>query len=159
MPDAEVTTSSDAVIGEIEVEAPPEKVFRALTDRGQLMHWWGQSGPCKASLWEFDARVGGKWRFEAADQTGRLVINGISDFKAHGEILEFDPPRVLAYTWFGNWHQDPSRPTKVRWELSSKGKGTLVKVTHSGLAQEAAARKDYSGGWPGVLEYLRKYCE
>jgi hypothetical protein len=34
-----------------------------------------------------------------------------------------------------------------------------VKVTHSGLAQEPAARKDYSGGWLGVVEKLKEFAE
>jgi len=34
-----------------------------------------------------------------------------------------------------------------------------VKVTHSGRSEQPIARKDYSGGWPGVLELLQKYCE
>jgi len=34
-----------------------------------------------------------------------------------------------------------------------------VKVTHSGLAQEPVARQDYSGGWPGVVEYLKNFVE
>ncbi len=159
MPDAAMNTTLDAVMGEVEIEAPPEKVFRALTDAGQLMTWWGQSGPCKATVWEMEARPGGQWRFASSDSSGKLVINGVSDFKAHGEILEYSPPRLLVYTWIANWHQDPNRVTVVRWDLTPTTNGTLVKVTHSGLAQEAAARTDYSGGWPGVLEYLRKFCQ
>jgi hypothetical protein len=34
-----------------------------------------------------------------------------------------------------------------------------LRVTHSGLADQPIARKDYSGGWPGVLELLQKYSE
>jgi hypothetical protein len=34
-----------------------------------------------------------------------------------------------------------------------------VKVTHSGLTQEDAARKDYSSGWAGVLDALKKFTE
>jgi hypothetical protein len=37
--------------------------------------------------------------------------------------------------------------------------GTLLKVIHSGLANEDVARKDYSGGWLGVLESLKKFAE
>jgi uncharacterized protein YndB with AHSA1/START domain len=66
---------------------------------------------------------------------------------------------VLAYTWIANWHNNKSRKTIVRWELSAKDSGTLVKVTHRGLAQEEVARKDYQGGWPGVMEQLKKYVE
>jgi uncharacterized protein YndB with AHSA1/START domain len=83
----------------------------------------------------------------------------VSEFECHGEIVEYDPPRVLAYTWLANWHDDASRRTIVRWELTSKAAGTHVKVTHSGLAQEPTARKDYSGGWPGVVEMLKKFVE
>ena len=46
-----------------------------------------------------------------------------------------------------------------RWELSATKTGTKVKVTHSGLADQPVARKDYAGGWPGLLELLRKFCE
>jgi len=34
-----------------------------------------------------------------------------------------------------------------------------LRVTHSGLADQPIARKDYGGGWLGVLELLQKYCE
>jgi uncharacterized protein YndB with AHSA1/START domain len=104
-----------------------------------------------------DARPGGTWRFSAT-QAGKN-INGVTEFKCSGEILEFDPPRVLAYTWIANWHADKSRTTVVRWELSAKDGGTLVKVTHSGLVQEEVARNDYQGGWPGVVERLKEYIE
>jgi len=32
-------------------------------------------------------------------------------------------------------------------------------VTHSGLAELPIARKDYAGGWPGVLQQLRQFVE
>jgi uncharacterized protein YndB with AHSA1/START domain len=106
-----------------------------------------------------DARLGGKWRFEASDPSGKFSVNGVSRFTAYGEITEFDPPHVLAYTWLGNWHDHPERPSMARWELSATKSGTRVRVTHSGLSDQPIARKDYAGGWPGLLELLRKYCE
>ena len=159
MSSAQITTGQDSIVTEIEVAAPPERVFTALTDPKQLMRWWRGEDTCKPKLWEMDARVGGRWRFETADPNGEIIVNGISDFKANGEILEYDPPRVLAYTWIANWHDQPGRTTLVRWELTPVGKGTRVKVTHSGLAEEPVARKDYSGGWPGVVEFLKTFVE
>jgi uncharacterized protein YndB with AHSA1/START domain len=47
----------------------------------------------------------------------------------------------------------------VRWELTPSASGTHVKVTHSGLVQEPEARKDYIGGWPGVVEKLKQFVE
>ena len=154
-----VTPDLDAIVSEIEIAAPPERVFRALTDAKQLIHWWGDQEACRATVWEMDARPGGKWRFEASDPSGKLVINGVREFKAHGEILEYSPPRYLVYTWIANWHEKPDLVTVVIWDLKATRNGTHVKMTHSGLAEIAVARKDYTGGWPGVVELLKKYAE
>jgi uncharacterized protein YndB with AHSA1/START domain len=156
MATAIVTPDQGAIVSEVEIAAPPERVFKALVDPAQLMTWWN-SDECKTEYFEMDARRGGKWRFGTRKST--LDVNGVNQFFCHGEVLEYDPPRILAYTWIANWHDDKERRTTVRWELSPAGKGTKVRVTHSGLAQENVARKDYSGGWPGVVEALKKYVE
>jgi hypothetical protein len=52
-----------------------------------------------------------------------------------------------------------SQRTIVRWELAASKGGTLLRVTHSGLAELPVARKDYSGGWPSVVEDLKKFVE
>ena len=159
MATAAVTPDNDAVLAEVFIAAPPERVFQAITDPEQMPLWWGQQGLYRVTEWKADLRPGGKWRYELTDPSRNKVINGVRNFKAHGEITEFDPPRVLAYTWLGNWHEHPERPSTARWELSATRTGTRVKVTHSGLANEPIVRKDYAGGWPGVLEKLRKHCE
>jgi uncharacterized protein YndB with AHSA1/START domain len=159
MPNSIVTADQDALVTEIEVAAPPSRVFEALTDAKQMFRWWGSKGPCKSKVWEFDARVGGKWRMQAYDTTDQLSINGVKDFQASGEVVEFDPPRVLAYTWEANWHDDASKSTLVRWELFPTKNGTRVTVTHSGLRNQPKARADYSGGWPGVVHELKSYVE
>jgi uncharacterized protein YndB with AHSA1/START domain len=155
MPTA-IHTHEDAIITEIEIAAPPDRVFQALTDGDQLMHWF-TSPECPAKYWKMDARLGGQYGY--ATVKGKVEVNGVNEFECHGEIVEFDPPRVIAYTWLANWHDDATRRTVVRWELASTSGGTHVKVTHSGLAQEPTARKDYSGGWPDVVEMLKKFVE
>ena len=57
---SQITPDQDAIVGEVEIAAPPEQVFRALTDPAQLIRWWGDD-ICKTSVWEMDARHGGKW--------------------------------------------------------------------------------------------------
>jgi uncharacterized protein YndB with AHSA1/START domain len=156
MTTATISTDKDAIISEIQIAAPPERVFRALTDPKELLQWFTEES-CKHKLWEMDAKVGGRWRFQT--EKSKHVVNGVDEFEGHGEVLEIDPPRLLVYTWIANWHADPKRKTVVRWELKPSRGGTLVKVTHSGLADEDAARKDYSGGWPGVVELLKKFIE
>jgi uncharacterized protein YndB with AHSA1/START domain len=151
-----IHTHEDAIITEIEIAAPAERVFTALTDGSQLMQWF-RSPECPAKHWKMDARLGGRYSY--ATQKGTVAVNGVTEFECHREIVEYAPPRVLAYTWLANWHDDATRRTVVRWELTPKSGGTQVKVTHSGLAQEPTARKDYSGGWPGVVEMLKKFVE
>ena len=156
MTQAIVTPDQDAIVSEVHINAPAERVFQALTDPKQLMRWWN-SDECQAEFFEMDARRGGQWRF--GTRSSKINVNGVNQFFCQGEVLEYDPPRLLAYTWIANWHDDKSRRTVVRWELTPAKSGTTVKVTHSGLADEAVARKDYSGGWPGVVEMLKKFVE
>ena len=151
-----ITPDSDAIVSEIHIAAPPARVFQALTDSAALTRWF-TSPDCPVKFWEMDARPSGRYRY--ATGKGTVVVNGVSEFECHGEILELDPPHLLVYSWIANWHDDKSRPTVVRWELAADAAGTRVKVTHSGLAQENVARKDYSGGWPEVLEMLKKFAE
>lgn len=151
-----VTPDQDAVVSEIQVSAPPERVFKAISDAGELKRWF-TSPECPVKFWKMDARVGGHYSY--ATEKGSIVVNGIREFECHGEILEYDPPHRLVYTWIGNWHDQPGARTIVRWELIPKANGTHVRVTHSGLSSLPVARKDYTGGWPGVVEQLKKFVE
>jgi uncharacterized protein YndB with AHSA1/START domain len=104
-----------------------------------------------------DVRLGGKWRFVSKERTGS---GAGKTFDHHGEILELDPPRLLAYSWFADWHEKPlSQRTVVRWELAPTKTGTRLTVTHSGLAEMPAARLGYSQGWPGLLQSIKKFSE
>ena len=156
MPKSVITPNQDAIISEVKIEVPPEVVFRALTESDQLVRWFTDVS-CPSRFWHLEARLGGSYSY-ATGQTG-MVVNGVSEFKCGGEIVEYDPPRLLVYTWIANWHLDKEKETLVRWELTPTASGTHVRVTHSGLAQDPEARKDYSGGWTGVVEKLKQFVE
>jgi uncharacterized protein YndB with AHSA1/START domain len=156
MAKASLTPDRDAVISEVEIAAPPERVFQALVDQKQVMQWW-TSDDCQIESFSLEPRQGGRWTYDTCPT--KMNINGTSKFHCDGEVLEYDPPRVLAYSWIANWHDRPAQRTAVRWELAASKGGTLVRVTHSGLADLPVARKDYSGGWPGVLRDLKKFVE
>jgi uncharacterized protein YndB with AHSA1/START domain len=151
-----VTPDNDAVISEIQIAAPPQRVFNALVDAKQVMSWW-TSEECRIEGFTLEPRLGGKWTY--ATTSTRLNVNGVSKFHCEGEIIEYDPPRLLAYTWIANWHDDKYCRTVVRYDLQAEAGGTRVKVTHGGLANEPVCCKDYSGGWPGVLKGLKHFLE
>jgi uncharacterized protein YndB with AHSA1/START domain len=150
-----VTDDLDAVVTEIEISAPPERVFEALTTREQALVWWSNADYA-VTEWEMDARIGGSWRFTATVRKGSAMGKA---YRHHGEILEFDPPRLLVYSWFMDAHEIPDRKTIVRYELTPSGSGTRLKVTHSGLAALPLSRKGYVSGWPGVLSQIKQFTE
>jgi uncharacterized protein YndB with AHSA1/START domain len=158
-------TDQDAVICEIEINAPPERVFQALTNEDQLMTWWGAEPSVELLSFKMNGRPGGKYRYECVPKTGSdmgavadvMKKNGASSFICHGEVLECVPPRLLIWSWIANWHEHADQPTVVRWDLKPTSKGTLVRVTHSNLRNEPISRKDYGQGWQGVLQLLFNY--
>jgi uncharacterized protein YndB with AHSA1/START domain len=151
MATASVTPDHDTIVSEIDIAAPMDLVFKGICDAETV-----RRRTPRLDIFEMDLRVGGKWSLELRMPKPH---HGVNVVRHDGEILEIDPPCLLVYTWFANFHNDPKSRSIVRWELTPTKSGTHVKVTHSGLASEPAACKDYAGGWPGVLEELRIFAE
>jgi uncharacterized protein YndB with AHSA1/START domain len=137
------------IVGEVEVAAPPERVFAALTDPAQLAAWWGAEGVYRTFDWESDLRVGGKRNCQAENKKTGLMST------VKGAYLEIDPPRVLAFTWEPSWEK--VHPTVVRLELTATPSGTRVLLTHSGWGEARQARSSHEQGWPVVLGFLEAY--
>ena len=118
-------TTRDAVRAAIEIAAPPERVFEALTDPAQLAAWWGSEETHRAHDWQADVQPGGRWEARTTDAAGREGTLG-------GEYRVVDPPRVLEHTWEASWDE---APTIVRFELAPARvggvSGTRVTVTHT----------------------------
>jgi uncharacterized protein YndB with AHSA1/START domain len=152
-----IMPDNDAVITEIEIAAPPGRVFQAIVDREQAMQWGGGED-FQIILWEMDVRPGGEWRFVSKERSGKNPA-GLDRFEHHGEYLEVDPPRLLVHSWFANWHPDPKHRTVVRWDLTPTKNGTHLKVTHSGLAPLSGAAQGYSQGWPGLVRQIKNFVE
>jgi len=152
MTKTEISPDQDAVVSEIEIAAPPDRVFKAIVDREQALQW-GAHEAFEITAWDLEPRVGGSWRFTSVEKATN------KEYKHCGEVFEIDPPRVLAYTWLADFHTIPSQRTVVRWELAPTPTGTRVKITHSGLAQLPKERAEYGQGWPGVLGAIKTYLE
>ena len=155
--DSKITPDLDAVVTEIEIAAPPARVFQAIVDRDQALQWGGGE-KFQITHWEMDARPGGKWNFVSQERTGNNP-GGLDRIDHHGEILEIDPPRLVVQSWYANWHPDPSHRTVVRWELTPTKTGTRLKVTHSGLARLAGAAEGYAQGWLGLVQQIKNFLE
>ena len=135
---------------EIEVAAPPDRVFRSLTDPAELEAWWGSDEMYRTTEWTIDLRPGGKWSTVALGADGsRMTVDG--------EYLEVDPPRRLVHTWRPSW--DDYAETTVRYDLVPTATGTRVLVTHTGFDARAEQAAGTGEGWTRVLEWLGRFAE
>jgi len=129
----------------VEIEAPPERVFQALTDPAELVAWWGSDDTYRTTGWEADLRVGGAWRSHG-------VANDGTPFSVGGEYLEVDPPRRLAHSWRPDW--DSAHVTTVHYQLDPLPLGTRVTVRHHGFEGRAESCNAHTAGWERVLGWL-----
>ncbi len=143
------TQLPDAIVKEILIHAPAERVFQALTDPSQLVQWWGAPGRFQATRLEADLRPGGVWRMTGTGMGGK-------PFTIRGEYRTIDRPRLLELTWLADWHEH-EHPTVVRFDLEEKDGATLVRLTHSGFASQAS--RDGYQGWPWLLSLLQNFVE
>jgi uncharacterized protein YndB with AHSA1/START domain len=145
-----VSPDQDVIVAEIQIAAPPDRVFQAITDPKQVPQWWGQQGMYRVTEWEADLRPGGRWRSSGVGADGKT-------FEVVGDYVEIDPPRLLVHTWNPTWAQLPT--TTVRWELKAHQGGTLVTLHHSGFAGHAESAQDHSKGWTRVLGWMQAFVE
>ena len=139
----------DSITEEILIQAPAERIFRALTDPAELMAWWGDPAAYQCTSWVADVRVGGRWRCE-----GRNVRGGT--FTVEGEFTLVEPPRRLGYTWKPSWVETA---TQVIVELEPRGASTFLRWTHHGFGGNAKAIEDHKHGLPQVVAWLKRYAE
>ncbi|QCB93877.1 SRPBCC family protein [Cellulomonas shaoxiangyii] len=112
----------------------PQDLWAAVTEPARVARWLG---PLYGDL-----RVGGAYELRMGDD-----VPGADD-TATGEVLVCEPPRALAVTWvFPN-----ETVTRVDVELAVDGAGTLLRLRHTGLADDAA--RGYGGGWHACLDQL-----
>lgn len=128
------------------LNAPPAKVYAAWTDPAKIMKWFGPANVTVEHA-EADARVGGRYRIVARDDSGEQ--HGVG-----GIYREVVPNEKLVFTWA--WQSTPERESLVTVHLKSDGPGTLLTLTHEQFFDEAA-RDRHQSGWTGTLDKLEAY--
>jgi uncharacterized protein YndB with AHSA1/START domain len=117
----------DHLVFERHLNAPPERVWRALTDPDELAGWLAPA--------EIDLRVGGR------------VVLRFEDNEHSGTITELREPEVLAYTW-----DEARTESLVRFKLEPDADGTRLTLRHT--FEHEADFSGYGGGWHQHLELL-----
>lgn len=125
------------------IETTPEKLWHALTDSDFTERYW------------FGSRLQSDWTVGS-----RFTMVRDGNVGDAGEVLEYDPPRRLAYT-FVNLSEEyrGERPARATFVLEPFG--TLVKLTltHEGFDPGSRMLPAISGGWPAILSSLKSLLE
>ena len=140
--------SQGVILAVVEIDVPPERVFRALTNPDELAHWWGSPETYRITEATMDLRVGGQWR-----TTGRGADG--SPFTVAGEFVVIEPPRLLVQTWRPDW--DGGHTTTIRYQLDPTATGTQVTVRHEGFGDRRDSCARHAQGWEQVLGWLVRH--
>lgn len=129
------------------INAPAEKVWKALTDKEQMKDWYFDVSDFKP--------VGGFQFSFWGENEGRRYLHVCS-------IKEVIENKKLSYTWTYDGYEGESL---VTFELSEEHGGTRVKLTHSGLEAFAHQHKhfapeNFNMGWTYIIgTALKEYSE
>lgn len=143
------TGATDAIVEEITINAPAERIFEALTNPDQRAKWWGLKGRFDTTHAESDLRPGGRWMMSGTGMGGK-------PFNVNGFYRIIERPRVLAFTWLPSWDEEATE-TLVRFDLDERGGVTTVRLTHSGFDSDGSRTRHQ--GWPQILNWLMGYVE
>jgi uncharacterized protein YndB with AHSA1/START domain len=130
----------------IEIAAPPEVVWKALTDARELMRWFAPEAGVTPG-------VGGAiW----------LRWEGVYDGSSRIEV--WDPPRHLRaqFPAAGAIGESNPLPIMTDYHLEAKGGGTVLRIVSSGFGKNAEWDEMYDGvrtGWMVEASSLRLYVE
>jgi uncharacterized protein YndB with AHSA1/START domain len=139
--------SGHVATAECEIDAPPDKVWRALTDPELIKKY--MFGSEVKTDWQPGSPITWKGEFE-----GR-------EYEDKGEIISVDPGRRLEVTHFSPLTGQEDRPEnyhRVRYELLQTTGGTSVRLTqdNSSSAEEA---EHSAANWQMMLDGLKNVVE
>jgi len=129
------------------LDAPPEKVWRYLTE-AELRRQWFMGGT--------DARPEGE--FELLNDHDNLSDENApypEDYAPYKgrtrneKVIRFDPPRLLETTFQGG------KNGIVTYELEPEGRCTRLIVTHSGITSSTGFQ-DFGAGWNSHMIVLQE---
>jgi uncharacterized protein YndB with AHSA1/START domain len=138
---------NEPIAVEIEVNAPADKVWSAITDKEEMKKWY-------FDLKEFKPEVGFEFQFYGGTKEHQyLHLCRVTD------VL---PGKRITYSWRYDGYAGNSF---VTFELHGKGKRTRVRLTHEGLESfpkenPDLAKENFVAGWNEIIKTsLKEYLK
>jgi uncharacterized protein YndB with AHSA1/START domain len=125
--------------------APPDKVWKAITEKSEMKKWY-------FDLAEFKAEVGFEFQFSGGTEEKKYLH--------FCRVTEVVPGKKITYSWRYEGYEGISF---VTFELFDESGKTRLKLTHAGLETFPAsnpdfAKKNFAEGWTHIMgESLKDY--
>lgn len=141
-----VSTAPNTVQMERLLPGPAERLWSYLVDADKRALWFSGG----ETLHKGEKR---KLHFQHSDFTDEPTPEKYKEMDNGGfisvvEVTEFDPPRLLSYTWPNGEHE-----SEVTFELFPEGKDVRLVLTHRRL-EDRAEMISVSGGWHAHFDAL-----
>ena len=149
------TLSTDRIEKTIDIKAPIERVWRAVTDHEEFGAW-------------FKVKLDGPF-IAGQPSRGHMTNPGYEHVAWRAQIVKIEAPRLFAFTWHP-YAIDPKvdysdeTPTLVEFHLEPIAEGTRLVVTETGFDALPAHRKPDAlrmneGGWAKQVQNIKAYVE
>lgn len=144
--------SGNLLIMERVFAAPPAKVFAFITERENLLLWWGPTGTSVAEN-QLDLSTLGAYWFIMVDPSGGRT-------KVTGEVLRHEPPKLVEFSLIVHTANGPPMiDSVVRFEVAAIDTGgTHFTLTQSGLT-DAEIDMQSKYGWASTLARLEELLQ
>jgi uncharacterized protein YndB with AHSA1/START domain len=125
---------------QIEIDAPPDEVWRAITDPEWTRRFFHDTAV--HTTW----KVGAPISYDLPDGTPAIA----------GRVAEYAPPHrfVMTARFLFDDEAIAEPESLVTWEVTPQGRGTLLTLLHDRVPKHTIAL--VRGGWPGILEDLHR---
>jgi len=140
------STTKLPIVKEVLLDASPERLWKALTDKNEMKQWY-------FDLAEFKPEVGFEFQF-AVEHAGRNWVHLC-------RVTEAVPNKRLSYTWR---YEGIPGDTLLTFELMPEGDKTRLKLTHSGLETfptdiPGLAVENFNVGWDHFIQSISNYLK
>lgn len=134
---------TDDRIYEVEVAAPPQKVWEALTEPHTVRRYYYGTSP--RTTWEVGSPI------EFVDDDGDVQIEGV--------VLAFEPPERLAHTFIATWYGGRDDQGSLHWEVAPTDTGSRVTLIHRGAQAATREGSETADGSQHVIQALKALLE
>lgn len=134
---------TDDRIYEVEVAAPPQKVWEALTEPHTVRRYYYGTSP--RTTWEVGSPV------EFVDDDGEAQLDGV--------VLAFEPPVRLAHTFIATWYGGRDDQGSLHWEVAATDAGSRVALAHRGARTASREGSETADGSWHIIDALKTLLE